>query len=54
MKSDKLQIYTIYPLQFLAEQIGNGYVEVENITPPGTGSTFVRSYSKDSGENRSK
>ncbi|MEM5673636.1 zinc ABC transporter substrate-binding protein [Bacillus cereus] len=37
MKSDKLQIYTtIYPLQFLAEQIGNGYVEVENITPPGT------------------
>ena len=37
VKSDKLQIYTtIYPLQFLAEQIGNGYVEVENITPPGT------------------
>ncbi|MDH8001293.1 metal ABC transporter solute-binding protein, Zn/Mn family [Bacillus cereus] len=37
LKSDKLQIYTtIYPLQFLAEQIGNGYVEVENITPPGT------------------
>ncbi|PEF50484.1 MULTISPECIES: metal ABC transporter substrate-binding protein [Bacillus cereus group] len=37
VKSDKLQIYTtIYPLQFLTEQIGNGYVEVENITPPGT------------------
>lgn len=36
-KSNKLKVYTtIYPLQFLAEQIGNGYVEVENITPPGT------------------
>lgn len=35
--SDKLTVYTtVYPLQYLTEQIGGKYVEVSSIYPPGS------------------
>ncbi|MBF2482690.1 zinc ABC transporter substrate-binding protein, partial [Listeria seeligeri] len=35
--SDKLTVYTtVYPLQYLTEQIGGKYVDVHSIYPPGS------------------
>lgn len=36
-KNDKLTVYTtVYPLQYLTEQIGGKYVDVKSIYPPGS------------------
>ncbi|WP_267666543.1 metal ABC transporter substrate-binding protein, partial [Listeria innocua] len=36
-KSGKLNVYTtVYPLQYLTEQIGGKYVDVKSIYPPGS------------------